>query len=310
MPNPLRIIFMGTPEFSASVLAHLLGTPHQVVGVYSQPPRPAHRGKKETPSPVHQLAEQHGLPILTPLSLKSEEEQKKFTELKADVALVVAYGLLLPEAILQGTRLGCLNIHTSKLPRWRGAAPIQRAIMAGDAETAVTLMQMDKGLDTGPILLEAPVAISPTMTAGELHDVMKKMAGPLAVKALEALDAGTLSPRPQPVDGASYAAKISKEECRVDWTRAGVDIVNHVRGLNPVPGAFFIHGGARYKLHEAVFESGNVSATPGTIMDEALGIACADGIVRLIQIQPEGKKPMTAEAFLRGHPLPRGERIA
>ena len=300
---PLRVIFMGTPDFAAATLAAIAGAGHAVAAVYTQPPRPAgRRGLELTKSPVHRLAESLGVEVHTPVSLKGEDEQAAFHDLKADVAVVVAYGLLLPKAILEGTRLGAYNGHASLLPRWRGAAPIQRAIMAGDAETGMMVMKMDEGLDTGPVALAQRVAIGPDMTAGELHDALSVAGARLMVEALAGLEAGTLRLTPQDPDGATYARKISKEETRIDWRLPAADVHNRIRGLSPFPGAWCempAAGGAeRVKLLRSTLAQGG--GVPGAILDDRLAIACGEGAVRLVELQRAGGRPVDAAAFVRG----------
>lgn len=308
----LRVIFMGTPEFSAATLRAIADAGHDIVAVYSQPPRPAgRRGLELTRSPVHQLGEALGVEVRTPASLKSADEQAAFAALDADVAVVVAYGLLLPKAILDGTRLGAFNGHASLLPRWRGAAPIQRAIMAGDAETGMMVMQMDVGLDTGPVAMTERVAIGPDMIAGELHDALMDVGAGLMVKALAALEQGQLTLTPQADDGATYAKKIDKAETRIDWTQPATDVHNRIRGLSPFPGAWcemeFSGKPERVKLLRATLADGN--GAPSTVLDDALTIACGDGAVRLTELQRAGGKPLDAEAFLRGAKLDIGVRL-
>lgn len=300
---PLRVIFMGTPDFAAATLAAIAGAGHAVAAVYTQPPRPAgRRGLELTKSPVHRLAESLGVEVRTPVSLKGEAEQVAFHDLKADVAVVVAYGLLLPKAILEGTRLGAYNGHASLLPRWRGAAPIQRAIMAGDAATGMMVMKMDEGLDTGPVALAQRVAIGPDMTAGELHDALAASGARLMVEALAGLEAGTLRLTPQDPDGATYARKISKEETRIDWRLPAADVHNRIRGLSPFPGAWCempAAGGAeRVKLLRSTLAQGG--GVPGAILDDRLAIACGEGAVRLVELQRAGGRPVDAAAFVRG----------
>jgi len=300
---PLRVIFMGTPDFAAATLAAIAGAGHAVAAVYTQPPRPAgRRGLELTKSPVHRLAESLGVEVRTPVSLKGEDEQAAFHDLKADGAVVVAYGLLLPKAILEGTRLGAYNGHASLLPRWRGAAPIQRAIMAGDAETGMMVMKMDEGLDTGPVALAQRVAIGPDMTAGEVHDALAASGARLMVEALAALEAGTLRLTPQDPDGATYARKISKEETRIDWRLPAADIHNRIRGLSPFPGAWCempaAGGVERVKLLRSTLAQGG--GVPGAILDDRLAIACGEGAVRLVELQRAGGRPVDAAAFVRG----------
>ena len=300
---PLRVIFMGTPDFAAATLAAVAEAGHAVAAVYTQPPRPAgRRGLELTKSPVHRLAESLGIEARTPVSLKGEAEQAAFRDLKADAAVVVAYGLLLPKPILDGTRLGAWNGHASLLPRWRGAAPIQRAIMAGDAETGMMVMKMDEGLDTGPVALTQRVAIGPDMTAGELHDTLAAVGAGLMVGALAALEGGTLRLTPQPADGATYAKKLSKEETRIDWRLPAGEVHNRIRGLSPFPGAWCempaAGGPERVKLLRSMRAEG--SGAPGAILDERLAIACGQGAVRLVELQRAGGRPVDAAAFVRG----------
>lgn len=308
----LRIIFMGTPEFSAATFRALVKAGHEIVAVYSQPPRPAgRRGLELTKSPVHLAAEEIGITVRTPLSLKSEAEQEAFRALKADVAVVVAYGLLLPTAILEGTRLGAYNGHASLLPRWRGAAPIQRAIMEGDTETGMMVMKMDEGLDTGPVAMAQTVPISPDMTAGELHDILMETGASLMVSALAALEKGELKLTPQAEEGATYASKIAKQETRIDWSQKAMDVHNHIRGLSPFPGAWceMIDGDKkeRVKLLRSSLASG--TGQPGNILDDQLTIACGEGAVRLTQLQRAGGKAMDAQNFLRGAKLGKGDKL-
>jgi methionyl-tRNA formyltransferase len=308
----LRVIFMGTPVFSATTLEAIVQAGHEIAAVYTQPPRPAgRRGLELVASPVQQAAERLGLEVRSPVSLKKPEEQQAFAALKADVAVVVAYGLLLPMPILLGTRLGCFNGHASLLPRWRGAAPIQRAIMAGDNETGMMIMKMDEGLDTGPICLEKRVAITSEMTAGDLHDRLMEVGAPLMVEALAQLEAGRLPMHAQPADGTTYAAKISKGETRIDWTRPAGEIDSAVRGLAPFPGAWceVELGGKdeRLKLLRCVTAEG--SGEPGTILDADGTIACGEGAIRLTAVQKAGGKPMAVREFLAGHRLGSGTKL-
>ncbi|MET3613564.1 methionyl-tRNA formyltransferase [Rhizobium aquaticum] len=310
---PLRIIFMGTPDFSVPVLNALHAAGHEIVAVYSQPPRPAgRRGLELKASPVHEAAEALGIEVRTPLNFKAEEDRAAFIALNADVAVVVAYGLLLPKAILEGTRLGCYNGHASLLPRWRGAAPIQRAIMAGDAETGMMVMKMDVGLDTGPVALTARVAIGETMTAGELHDALSETGARLMVEAMGKLEAGDLPLTPQPEDGVVYAAKISKEETHIDFSKPAKDVHNHIRGLSPFPGAWFEAeiGGKPERIKVLASAVAEGSGAAGTVIGEDAMIACGDGAVRLVRLQKAGGKPLEAGEFLRGTPLHVGLRLA
>ncbi|WP_421592232.1 methionyl-tRNA formyltransferase [Shinella sp. M27] len=312
----LRIIFMGTPDFSVPTLAALKQAGHEIVAVYSQPPRPAgRRGLELVKSPVHQAAELLGIPAHTPVNFREEADREAFRALDADVAVVVAYGLLLPEAILSGTRLGCYNGHASLLPRWRGAAPIQRAIMAGDAETGMMVMKMDKGLDTGPVAMTTRIAITDTMTAGELHDKLMQAGGKLMVEAMAKLEAGDLPLTPQADDGVLYAAKIDKAETRIDFSRPARDVHNHIRGLSPFPGAWFelpIAGKPeRVKVLASALAAETTASPAGTVIDDHLTIACGDGgTMRLVRLQKAGGKPLDAGDFLRGTPLPSGTRLA
>ena len=306
---PLRVIFMGTPDFSVPTLRAITSAGHRVVAVYTQPPRPAgRRGLELTPSPVRREAEQLGLPMRTPASLKGETEKAAFQALDADVAVVVAYGLLLPAAILNGTRFGSYNGHASLLPRWRGAAPIQRAIMAGDEKTGMMIMRMDEGLDTGPVALVEPATIGHDMTAGELHDRLMEVGAGLMVRALDELERGRLTLRPQPSEGVTYARKIDKAETRIDWARPAQEVHNRIRGLSPFPGAWCeaVAGGKpeRLKLLRSTMADG--SGTPGEILDHRLTIACGEGAIRLVEVQRAGGRPIGAQEFLRGYKPGRG----
>ncbi|MDP6566905.1 MAG: methionyl-tRNA formyltransferase [Alphaproteobacteria bacterium] len=302
-----RIIFMGTPEFAVPTLRALLAAAYDVAAVYSQPPRPAGRGKRNRPSPVQQLAEASGLEVRTPVSLKDPEIQARFRDSGAAAAVVVAYGLILPPAILTAMPMGCFNLHASLLPRWRGAAPIQRAIMAGDRVTGVCAMRMDQGLDTGPVLLRREAAIGPTTTAGELHDELAELGAPLMVEALRGVAAGTLAAVPQAEDGATYAGKIDKSEARIDFSRPAAELDCLIRGLSPFPGAWCELAGQRVKVLLARPEAGQGAA--GEILDDGLLVACGDGALRLVRLQRAGKAAMSAEAFLRGNPVAPGDRL-
>ncbi len=298
----LRIVFMGTPEFSVPALAEIIGAGHDIVAVYSQPPRPAGRGMAETKSPVHLFAEASGVPVFTPRTLKTAEAQDVFRSHDADVAVVIAYGLLLPQVVLDMPRRGCFNMHASLLPRWRGAAPIQRAIMAGDTETAAMVMRMEAGLDTGTVCLGERIAIGPDMTAGTLHDQLSTSGAGLMVRALAALERGSLVATPQPELGITYAAKIDKAEARIDFGKPATDVHNHIRGLSPFPGAWFeveIDGKReRIKVLKSTVVEG--SGAPGTVLDDHLTIACGLSAVRLVTVQRAGKKAMAAADLLRG----------
>ncbi|RCS25196.1 methionyl-tRNA formyltransferase [Phyllobacterium salinisoli] len=306
----MRLIFMGTPEFSVPVLTALIGQGHEIAAVYSQPPRPAgRRGLELTKSPVHEQAEQFGFEVRTPKSLKSAEEQEAFRALDADVAVVVAYGLLLPPPILEGTRLGCYNGHASLLPRWRGAAPIQRAVMAGDRETGMMIMKMDEGLDTGPVAMVEKMAITPDMTSGELHDRLSMIGADLMVRALAALERDSLTLKPQPEEGVTYAAKIDKAETRIEWAGRAEDVHNRIRGLSPFPGAWceMEIGGKteRVKLLKSTLATGGEPDQPGTLVGDGLTIACGEGAVKLTLLQKAGGKPLGSADFLRGAPVTR-----
>ena len=307
----LRIVFMGTPEFSVPTLAEIMGAGHDVVAAYCQPPRPAGRGMAERKSPVHLFAQSAGIPVLTPKSLKDQAEQQVFASHQADVAVIVAYGLLLPGPVLTSPRDGCLNLHPSALPRWRGAAPIQRAVMSGDEQTAVMIMRMDEGLDTGPICLAEAVAIGLNVTVGELQDVLARRGADLMVRALAALERGSLDCTAQPKSGITYAAKISKAESRIDFAKPARDVHNLIRGISPFPGAWFeiSQGGIneRIKVLRSALAEG--AGAPGEVLDDSLTVACGDDAVRLVELQRAGKKPMRTEEFLRGFSLVRGTRL-
>lgn len=302
----MRVVFMGTPAFSVPVLEAIVAAGHTVVAVYAQPPRPAGRGQKERLSPVHQRAAELGVEVRTPLSLRKPDEQAAFAALTTDIAVVAAYGLILPQVVLDAPRLGCVNVHASLLPRWRGAAPIQRAIMAGDAESGVTIMQMEAGLDTGPMLLKGTTPITATTTGESLHDALSVLGAGLLVQALAGLEAGTLVAEPQPDEGVVYAAKIDKAEARLTWTATATSLHHQINGLSPFPGAWFEINGERVKALLA--EPGpKTGAAPGTVIDGALTVACGDGgSVRLLTVQRAGKGPMAVGDLLRGFPLPAG----
>jgi methionyl-tRNA formyltransferase len=303
----LRLAFMGTPDFAVPTLAELIAQGHEIAAVYSQPPRPKGRGMVLEPGPVHKFAESAKLPVRTPLSLKDADEQATFAALDLDVAIVVAYGLLLPKAILEAPQLGCFNLHGSLLPRWRGAAPIQRAVMAGDAETGVMVMRMNEGLDTGPVLMAERVAVG-RKTSGELTTELSRLGADLMVRALGALERGAVTPRPQPEDGVTYAKKISKEEARIDWSKSATEIDCHIRGLSPFPGAWTEVNGERLKILYADPAPG--SGKPGVLLDDALTVACGDGALRLAKVQRAGKSVMGAAELLKGFALPHGTQLA
>ena len=298
----MRIIFMGTPDFSVPVLTEIIGGGHEVVAVYTRAPKPAGRGMEMKLSPVHALAERFGIPVHTPKTLRTPEAAELFRSHDADVAVVVAYGLILPQEILEAPRECCLNLHASLLPRWRGAAPIQRAIMAGDGQTGVMVMKMDVGLDTGPVAMVERVSIGADMTAGELHDKLSPLGADLMVRALAALSRGGLVFQPQAEEGVTYAHKIEKAEARIDWTAPAKAVHDHIRGLSPFPGAFFEgdfgRGPERIKVLRAQPCEG--AGAPGALLGDELTVACGAGALRLIEIQRAGKAPMQPPEFLRG----------
>lgn len=309
----LRIVFMGTPDFAVPTLAALAAEGHEIAAVYTQPPRPGgRRGLATVKSPVHRQADLLGVEVRTPKSLKGAAEQQAFQALKADVAVVVAYGLLLPDAILNATREGCYNGHASLLPRWRGAAPINRAIMAGDAETGMMVMKMETGLDTGPVALAERVSIGPDMTAGELHDRLMTVGGGLMARAMKALENRALTLTPQAEEGVTYAKKIEKGETRIDFARPAAEVHNHIRGLSPFPGAWLeVDLGARperVKVLGSRLAEG--SGEPGRVLSEDLTIACGTGAVRLTKLQKAGGRPLPAEDFQRGARIAKGARVS
>ncbi|HSR76847.1 MAG TPA: methionyl-tRNA formyltransferase [Xanthobacteraceae bacterium] len=301
----LRLIFMGTPDFAVPTLVDMIGRGHEVVAVYTRAPRPAGRGMELKPSPVEQAARGFGLNVLTPATLRNTEAQDIFSRHNADAAVVVAYGMILPKPILEGVPFGCFNLHASLLPHWRGAAPINRAVMAGDAQSGVMVMQMDEGLDTGPIALSERVAIGPDMTAGELHDALAPIGADLMGRALGALERGALTLTPQPTNGVTYAAKIANEETRIDWQKPWKAVHDHIRGLSPFPGAWCeLPDGARARILRTT--KGDGAGTPGTVLDDKLIVACGEGAVRILELQRAGRQVMKAGDFLRGAPIARG----
>ncbi|MHA1536264.1 MAG: methionyl-tRNA formyltransferase [Alphaproteobacteria bacterium] len=304
----LRLVFMGTPDFALPALAALIEAGHEIACVYSQPPRRSGRGQRARPGPVQNFAEASGIPVRTPASLKDEREQEAFAAHAADAAIVAAYGLILPKAILDAPRLGCLNIHASLLPRWRGAAPIERAILAGDATTGVTIMAMDEGLDTGAMLLRRAVPIGAKTTAGQLHDRLAGLGGEMIVEALEGLASGTLKPKTQPKRGITYASKIDKDEMRLDWNASAAEIGRTIRAFAPRPGAWFDIGGERIRILSAAVSEG--AGAPGTVLDERLSIACGQGVLRALTVQRAGKAAMESSAFLRGFSIEKGSVLA
>jgi methionyl-tRNA formyltransferase len=304
----MRLIFMGTPDFAVPTLIELAARGHEIAAVYTRAPKPAGRGMGVQHTPVEQEARRLALAVHTPRSLKDEEAQAAFRTYKVDAAVVVAYGLILPKSVLEAPRLGCFNIHASLLPRWRGAAPINRAIMAGDTESGVTIMKMDEGLDTGAMAMAERTPIGADMTAGDLHDVLARLGADLMLRALSAAERGSLTLTPQPDKGVTYAEKISKNETRIDWSKPWKQVHDHIRGLSPFPGAWFEIDGARVKALRSM--KGEGSGAAGTVLDDKLTIACGAGAVRLTQVQRAGKQPMSADEFLRGTPIKSGVRVA
>lgn len=309
---PLRLVFMGTPDFSVPTLLQLVADGHDIAAVYSRAPKPAGRGMKEQVTPVAREAMRLGIPVLTPKTLRTDEAAELFRAHRADVAVVVAYGLILPQAILDAPRLGCFNLHASLLPRWRGAAPINRAIMAGDAESGVMVMKMDVGLDTGDVAMAERVAITEATTASDLHDDLARIGGALMGRAMDALAQGGLTLTSQGDDGVTYAAKITKEEARIDWKKPAFDVLRHCHGLSPFPGSWCempLDGApARVKILRCEPAAGNGS--PGVVLDDRLTIACGAGAIRVVELQRAGKQPMRAEIFLRGTKVPAGTVVA
>jgi methionyl-tRNA formyltransferase len=303
----MRLIFMGTPDFAVPTLVELAAHGHEIAAVYTRAPKPAGRGMEMQETPVAREAKKLGVPVFTPATLKNEQTQAAFRAHKADAAIVVAYGLILPKPVLDAPELGCFNVHASLLPRWRGAAPINRAIMAGDTESGVTIMKMDEGLDTGDIAMAERVPIGADMTAGDLHDVLARIGADLMLRALAAADRGSLTLTPQGETGITYAAKISKDETRIDWSKPWRDVHDHIRGLSPYPGAWFEIDGVRVKALRST--RGEGKGVPGTVLDKALTIACGDGAVRLTQVQRAGRQPMAVEEFLRGARVEPGTAI-
>jgi methionyl-tRNA formyltransferase len=304
--RPLDLIFMGTPDFAATILASLVDAGHRIQAVYTQPPRSAGRGHRVQPSPVAALAERLGIKVRCPASLRDPETQREFEAAPADAAVVAAYGLILPAPILRAPRVGCLNVHASLLPRWRGAAPIQRALLAGDRETGITIIQMDEGLDTGPILLQEGLAIPPETTAGELSEHLAALGGRLILEALTGVARGNLAARPQPGDGVTYAAKLRREEARLDWRLAAAALERQVRAFDPWPGAYFCVGGERLRILRAEAGPQSTNEAPGMVLDERLSIACGEGVLRPLRLQRPGRSALDTAALLRGFALPPG----
>ena len=301
---------MGSPNFAVPVLAALLDAGHRVAGVYCQPPRPAGRGHHEHRCPVHAFAEDSGLSVHTPANLKEADERARFAAFRCNAAVVTAYGLILPTGFLEAPRLGCFNVHASLLPRWRGAAPIQRAILAGDAETGITIMRMDEGLDSGPIVHAESLPIAADATASTLHDRLAALGARLIVEALAGIDEQRLQAIPQPAQGVTYAAKLARRESRLDWQRPAAEVERAVRAFNPWPGAWFEHLGQRIKVLTAEVMPGAIGAAPGTVLDDRLTVACGEGALRPTTVQRAGRGPATTEAFLRGYAVAPGARLA
>jgi methionyl-tRNA formyltransferase len=309
---PLRLIFMGTPDFAVPTLEEIVSRGHEVVAVYTRAPKPAgRRGLELTPSPVGRAAMRAGLRVLTPETLRPSEAEAAFRGHQAAAAAVIAYGLILPKPILAAVPLGCFNLHASLLPRWRGAAPISRAIMAGDSETGVAVMKMEAGLDTGPVALEERVPIAPDATAGDLHDILARRGAELMGRALDMVERGALSLRPQPEAGVTYAAKIDGGETRIEWRRPWREVHNHIRGLSPFPGAWCEPrlDGKPVRIKVLRTTQGQGGGAPGTLLDDRLTIACGEGAVRIVDLQRAGGRPMAADEFLRGVPLAPGLRL-
>jgi len=304
----MRLIFMGTPDFAVPTLVELAARGHEIAAVYTRAAKPAGRGMDVQRTPVEQEARRLALSVQTPRTLKEEEAQAAFRAYDADAAVVVAYGLILPKSVLETPRLGCFNIHASLLPRWRGAAPINRAIMAGDTESGVTIMKMNEGLDTGAMAMADPMPVGADMTAGDLHDALSRLGADLMLRALAAAERGSLALTPQPDKGVTYAEKISKNETRIDWSKPWKQVHDHIRGLSPFPGAWFEIDGVRIKALRST--KGEGAGAAGTVLDDRLTIACGAGAVRLTQVQRAGRQPMTAEEFLRGTPVKSGARVA
>jgi methionyl-tRNA formyltransferase len=305
---PLRLIFMGTPDFAVPTLLEIVGRGYEIAAVYTRAAKPAGRGMEMQPSPVEREARRFGLPVLTPPTLKATDTQAALRVHAADAAVVVAYGLILPKPVLDAVPLGCFNLHASLLPRWRGAAPINRAIIAGDKETGATIMKMDEGLDTGPVAMAERLPIGADATAGELHDELARLGADLMLRALGGLERGALVLTPQPATGVTYADKIAKDETRIDWRKPWKRVHDHCRGLSPFPGAWFeIAGeGAPIRVKALRTAKGEGAGAPGMLLDDKLTVACGEGAVRLLEVQRAGRQAMQAEEFLRGTPLARG----
>ena len=309
---PLRLIFMGTPDFAVPTLLELVARGHEIAAVYTRAPKPAGRGMKLQATPVEQEARRLGIPVLTPTTLKTPEALQEFRAHNADAAVVVAYGMILPQAILDAPKLGCFNLHASLLPRWRGAAPINRAVMSGDAETGVMVMKMDVGLDTGDVAMAERLTITDTMTASDVHDALARLGADLMVRAMAGLERGGLQLTKQNADGVTYAAKIEKAEAKIDWNKPAHDVLRHIHGLSPFPGAWseVPVDGESLRVKILRCEPAKGSGAPGTLLDDQLTIACADGAIRIVDLQRAGKAPMNAAEFLRGTPLKPGVRFS
>jgi methionyl-tRNA formyltransferase len=309
---PLRLIFMGTPEFSVPTLLELVAYGHEIAAVYTRAPKPGGRGMKLQPTPVEVEARRLGIPVLTPKTLKTPEALEQFRAHDADAAVVVAYGMILPQPILDAPKLGCFNLHASLLPRWRGAAPINRAIMAGDAESGVMVMKMDVGLDTGDVAMAERLPITDAMTASDLHDALAPLGADLMVRAMAALERGALQLTRQSEQGVTYAAKIEKAEARIDWSKSAREVLRRIHGLSPFPGAWseLAGGGEAARLKILRCELAKGSGTPGEVLDDQLTIACGEGAIRIVELQRAGKAPMKAAEFLRGTPLKVGSRFS
>jgi methionyl-tRNA formyltransferase len=306
----LRIAFMGTPDFAVPTLIEIVGRGHEVVAVYTRAPKPAgRRGLDLTPSPIEREARRFALPVLTPATLRTVDAEDIARAHGADVAIVVAYGLILPKPVIAAFSLGCFNLHASLLPRWRGAAPINRAIMAGDAETGVIVMKMEEGLDTGPIAMAERVAIAPDATTGELHDRLARLGADLMVRALGALEHGSLTLTPQPAAGVTYASKIGKDETRIDWARPWQQVHDHIRGLSPFPGAWFEIAGESARVKVLRTTKGEGAGAPGCVLDDKLTVACTEGAVRVLELQRAGRQAMKADEYLRGTNVAAGTRL-
>ncbi len=301
---------MGMPAFAATILERLISAGHRLLAVYTQPPRPAGRGHHLQSSPVQLLAERHGIVVRCPAGLRDQETQAGFAALGAEAAVVAAYGLILPQVMLTAPRLGCLNVHASLLPRWRGAAPIQRALLAGDHETGITIMQMEKGLDTGPILMQQSLSIGPAATTAGLTEELAQLGGRLIVTALDGLAGGTLVRRAQPQAGVTYAPKINREDGLLDWRRPAAELERRVRALDPWPGAYFEHDGAPIRVLAAAVLADGPGEPPGTVLDDRLAIACGSGVLRLLRLQRPGRAPLDVSEFLRGYPIPPGKILS